>query len=230
MQRKLVGLHRIIYAICALTGQAAHHIIRLQEISGGVCHKVLCTLFIPAMRDTAERKWASGTLWERSMQRAELPCGALPFVYLTRDRREPPQQRGGFRIFRGARRRHGGLQHALHCFWRKAPRFVIARRPEADVAISRHMPNNRKTIGEIAAAFPRLHPKGTSSRFALRAPRPLRGLAMTNLWLSPFYRQPALVDSIAPGGDSPAPTTAVRQPRHFLLFFHKCPPVSTRRA
>ena len=104
MQRKLVGLHRIFYAICALTGQAAHHIIRLQEISGGVCHKVLCTLFIPAMRDTAERKWASGTLWERSMQRAELPCGALPFVYLTRDRREPPQQRGGFRIFRGARR------------------------------------------------------------------------------------------------------------------------------
>ena len=76
--------------------------------------------------------------------------------------------------------RHGGLQHALHCFWRKAPRFVIARRPEADVAISRHMPNNRKTIGEIAAAFPRLHPKGTSSRFALRAPRPLRGLAMTS--------------------------------------------------
>ena len=67
--------------------------------------------------------------------------------------------------------RYGGLQHALHCFWRKAPRFVIARRPEADVAISRHMPNNRKTIGEIAAAFPRLHPKGTSSRFALRAPR-----------------------------------------------------------
>ena len=100
----MVGLHRIFYAICALTGQAAHHIIRLQEISGGVCHKVLCTLFIPAMRDTAERKWASGTLWERSMQRAELPCGALPFVYLTRDRREPPQQRGGFRIFRGARR------------------------------------------------------------------------------------------------------------------------------
>ena len=109
--------------------QAAHHIIRLQEISGGVCHKVLCTLFIPAMRDTAERKWASGTLWERSTQRAELPCGALPFVYLTRDHREPPRQRGGFRIFRGARRRHGGLQHALHCFWRKAPRFVIARRP-----------------------------------------------------------------------------------------------------
>ena len=31
----------------------------------------------------------------------------------------------------------------------------------------------------IGSAFPRLHPKGTSSRFALRVPRPLRGLAMT---------------------------------------------------
>ena len=40
-------------------------------------------------------------------------------------------------------------------------------------------PDHRKAIGENAAAFPRLHPKGTSSRFALRAPRPLRGLAMT---------------------------------------------------
>ena len=88
---------------------------------------------------------------------------------------------GAASVFLGALgERHGGLQHALHCFWRKAPRFVIARRPEADVAISRHMPNHRKTIGEIAAAFPRLHPKGTSSRFALRAPRPLRGLAMTH--------------------------------------------------
>ena len=34
---------------------------------------------------------------------------------------------------------------------------------------------------QFGSAFPRLHPKGTSSRFALRAPRPLRGLAMTNL-------------------------------------------------
>ena len=177
MQRKLVGLHRVFYAICALTGQAVHHIIRLQEISGGVCHKVLCTLFIPAMRDTAERKWASGTLWERSMQRAELPCGALPFVYLTRDRREPPQQRGGFRIFRGARRSPWRLAACAALLLAQGPQ--ICHCEEADVAISRHMPNHRKTIGEIAADFPRLHPKGTSSRFALRAPRPLRGLAMT---------------------------------------------------
>ena len=40
--------------------------------------------------------------------------------------------------------------------------------------------NRGKAIGEIATAFPRLHPKGTSSRFALRAPRPRWGLAMTN--------------------------------------------------
>ena len=39
--------------------------------------------------------------------------------------------------------------------------------------------NRGKAIGEIATAFPRLHPKGTSSRFALRAPRPRWGLAMT---------------------------------------------------
>ena len=88
---------------------------------------------------------------------------------------------GAASVFLGALgERHGGLQHALHCFWRKAPQICHCEEAgAADVAISRHMPNNRKTIGEIAAAFPRLHPKGTSSRFALRAPRPLRGLAMT---------------------------------------------------
>ena len=37
---------------------------------------------------------------------------------------------GAASVFLGALgERHGGLQHALHCFWRKAPRFVIARRP-----------------------------------------------------------------------------------------------------
>ena len=64
--------------------------------------------------------------------------------------------------------------------WRKAIRFVIAR-SEATWQSRRTRPDNREVIGEIATAFPRLHPKGTSSRFALRAPRPLWGLAMTNL-------------------------------------------------
>ena len=85
---------------------------------------------------------------------------------------------GAASVFLGALgERHGGLQHALHCFWRKAPRFVIAR-SEATWQSRRTRPDNREVIGEIATAFPRLHPKGTSSRFALRAPRPLRGLAM----------------------------------------------------
>ena len=37
----------------------------------------------------------------------------------------------------------------------------------------------RRWFVRAVSAFPRLHPKGTSSRFALRAPRPLWGLAMT---------------------------------------------------
>ena len=45
----------------------------------------------------------------------------------------------------------------------------------------------------------RLHPKGTSSRFALRAPRPRWGLAMTIRELLPFYRQTALAGRAAPG-------------------------------
>ena len=59
--------------------------------------------------------------------------------------------------------------------------------------------NRGKAIGEIATAFPRLHPKGTSSRFALRAPRPRWGLAMTIRGLLPFYRQTALAGRAAPG-------------------------------
>ena len=103
---------------------------------------------------------------------------------------------GAASVFLGALgERHGGLQHALHCFWRKAPRFVIARRPEADVAISRHMPNHRKTIGEIAAAFPRL-------------PRPLRGLAMTSREPLLFYRQPAPVAGAEPGPAVHSPAMA----------------------
>ena len=116
---------------------------------------------------------------------------------------------GAASVFLGALgERHGGLQHALHCFWRKAPRFIIARRPVADVAISRHMPNNRKTIGEIAAAFPRLHPKGTSSRFALRAPRPLRGLAMARQAGAAVHQSACTVECSPTGRSGNAATLA----------------------
>ena len=44
---------------------------------------------------------------------------------------------------------------------------------------SRHL-RFRRGFPVFRACTARLHPKGTSSRFALRAPRPLRGLAMTH--------------------------------------------------
>ena len=48
------------------------------------------------------------------------------------------------------------------------------------MAISQYYVGYHESSGENVTAFPRLHPKGASSRFALRAPRPPRGLAMTN--------------------------------------------------
>ena len=50
-------------------------------------------------------------------------------------------------------------------------RFVIARRPQADVAISGRQLRFRRKCPVIHPGSARLHPKGTSSRFALRAPR-----------------------------------------------------------
>ena len=79
--------------------------------------------------------------------------------------------------------------------WRKAIRFVIAR-SEATWQSRRTRPDNREVIGEIATAFPRLHPKGTSSRFALRAPRPLWGLAMANLKASRRRMRAAKIASL----------------------------------
>ena len=45
------------------------------------------------------------------------------------------------------------------------------RGPKGAVAISQYPVGKQESPGENATAFPRLHPKGTSSRFALRAPR-----------------------------------------------------------
>ena len=50
-------------------------------------------------------------------------------------------------------------------------RFVIARRPQADVAISGRQLRFRRKCPVIPPGSARLHPKGTSSRFAPRAPR-----------------------------------------------------------
>ena len=76
--------------------------------------------------------------------------------------------------------RPAGWQYLRHKFIGAMPSSLSlrgGRRPTWQSRSTR--PDHRKAIGENATAFPRLHPKGTSSRFALRAPRPLRGLAMT---------------------------------------------------
>ena len=78
--------------------------------------------------------------------------------------------------------RPAGWQYLRHKFIGAMPSSLSlrgGRRPTWQSRSTR--PDHRKAIGENATAFPRLHPKGTSSRFALRAPRPRWGLAMTNL-------------------------------------------------
>ena len=52
--------------------------------------------------------------------------------------------------------------------WRKVNKFVIARRPQADVAISQKPVGQQAGLGEFGV-------------WCVRLPRPLRGLAMTNL-------------------------------------------------
>ena len=57
--------------------------------------------------------------------------------------------------------RHGGLQHALRLLlWRKPPRFVIARRPQADVAISRHMAGSQENHRRNRSCLPEIAPQG----------------------------------------------------------------------
>ena len=78
------------------------------------------------------------------------------------------------------------------------------RGPEGAVAISQYPAGSQEGRGENATACPRLHPKGTSSRFALRAPLP-------------FYRQPVRIVSAAPGAACRSPTTHDWQ---FCVTFH----------
>ena len=103
---------------------------------------------------------------------------------------------GAASVFLGALgERHGGLQHALHCSYGASHPDLSLRGGRRLTWQSRGTwPDHRKTIGEIAAAFPRLHPKGTSSRFALRAPRPLRGLAMTIQASAVVHQRPSAVE------------------------------------
>lgn len=76
---------------------------------------------------------------------------------------------GAASVFLGALgERHGGLQHALHCSYGASHPDLSLRGGRRLTWQSRGTwPDHRKTIGEIAAAFPRL-------------PRRLRLFAMTN--------------------------------------------------
>ena len=67
----------------------------------------------------------------------------------------------------------------------------------------------------IGSASPRLHPEGTSSRFALRAPRPRWGLAMTNLRASRHRMRTAKVASLH--GAQRAPCTGELNRRRALV-------------
>ena len=76
--------------------------------------------------------------------------------------------------------------------WQTPPTCHCEER--SDVAISQYYVGYHESSGENVTAFPRLHPKGTSSRFALRAPRPLRGLAMTIQASAVVHQRPSAVE------------------------------------
>ena len=62
------------------------------------------------------------------------------------------------------------------------------------MAISGRQLRFRREYPVIRLGTARLHPKGTSSRFALRAPRPLRGLAMTIQASAVVHQRPSTVE------------------------------------
>ena len=93
------------------------------------------------------------------------------------------------------------MTNLIACFTRRGARAnlrvpssrVIARRAKPDVAISSRHLRFRRGFLVFRACTARLHPKGTSSRCALRAPRPLRGLAMTRQGGAAVHQSPHAV-------------------------------------
>ena len=80
---------------------------------------------------------------------------------------------------------------------------------QSDVAISGRQLRFRRWLSHDAAGYGEIAPQGHF--LALRAQGATSAcglLAMTNLWLSPFYRQPVPISSIAPG-------PAVRSPTYY---------------
>ena len=101
--------------------------------------------------------------------------------------------RRGFLVFRACTARlprllrslamtsQGGFPHPEGRKGKPESAFLPCHSKErSDVGISSRHYRIRRGFPVFRACTARLHPKGTSSRFALRAPRPLRGLAMTS--------------------------------------------------
>ena len=101
--------------------------------------------------------------------------------------------RRGFLVFRACTARlprllrslamtsQGGFPHPEGRKGKPESAFLPCHSEErSDVGISSRHYRIRRGFPVFRACTARLHPKGTSSRFALRAPRPLRGLAMTS--------------------------------------------------
>ena len=89
--------------------------------------------------------------------------------------------------------RPAGWQYLRHKFIGAMPSSLSlrgGRRPTWQSRSTR--PDHRKAIGENATAFPRLHPKGTSSRFARRAPRRLAPNKDTSGGAAEHQRPPAV--------------------------------------
>ena len=101
--------------------------------------------------------------------------------------------RRGFLVFRACTARlprllrslamtsQGGFPHPEGRKGKPESAFLPCHSEErSDVGISSRHYRIRRGFPVFRACTARLHPKGTSSRFALRAPRPRWGLAMTN--------------------------------------------------
>ena len=85
----------------------------------------------------------------------------------------------------------GNLQLPKALATRKGHAASVRRQSRQRLRSERRYRRNRlvrfyRHLVRTGSAFPRLHPKGTSSRCALRAPRPRWGLAMTIRGLLPF--------------------------------------------
>ena len=111
------------------------------------------------------------------------------------------------------------------------PKFVIARpqKGRGDLAVPGRI--TQEGSGEIATASPRLHPKGTSSRFALRAPRCFAPCNDTSGWCGcgngAQRRIGTAFAASRTGRACPAPAMAYRYRRFSILRSHRSMPNDT---